>query len=572
MGQAVRAARGAFLHPVALLGMAFTTPLYKEKPWLSLFVTSIILAGLVLRTVLAWRRVSMYKKNPERWRLLFTLTVPMFSVPVGLLYVMAVQRYGIDQWTFTAVLLWTSAIGAAALVTFIPNLLWAYLQLLPVFIPAILVSFWMQQRQTVALGLGLSLFLVFLFTQLRWLHTAYWKHMAGQALESQRLKEVESAKLAAEAANEAKTRFLANVSHEIRTPMHGVLGMTELVLNTAVTAEQREYLFALRRSASSLLEIVNDLLDLSKIEAEKIHLEPEVFDIRSAIEDVRMTLAPQSDAKNIRLETSVDSEVPLAIEGDPLRLRQVLVNLGANAIKFTDSGFAQMRVHLQEFAGGKVRLCFSVEDSGIGIRDESRDDIFEAFSQADTSITRRFGGTGLGLSIASQLVKLMGGEIAVESRPGTGSVFSFCCTFPVGEIGEPVTPTQPAIRRSDTPLHILVAEDNAVNQLVVVRLLKARGHSVEVAATGGEAVNAVSSREFDLVLMDNQMPELSGIEATIRLREMGYTLPIVALSASAMAGDRERFLAAGMNGCLAKPFHAEELYAEIERATSVKVS
>jgi CheY-like chemotaxis protein len=332
--------------------------------------------------------------------------------------------------------------------------------------------------------------------------------------------------------------------------------MTELVLNTAVTVEQREYLFALRRSASSLLEIVNDLLDLSKIQAEKIQLEPEVFDLRSAIEDVRMTLAPQSEAKHITLETSVESEVPLAIEGDPLRLRQVLVNLGSNAIKSTDAGFARVRVYLQQSMGSQVRLCFSVEDSGCGLRSEiSRDDC----------------GSGLGLSIASELVKLMGGEIAVENRPGIGSVFSFCCTFPVGEIDESAS-AQPDIPRAykciDTPLHILVAEDNAVNQLVVVRLLKTRGHSVEVAATGSEAVHAVCSRQFDLVLMDNQMPELSGIEATIRLREMGYTLPIVALSASAMAEDRERFLAAGMNGCLSKPFRPEELYAEIERATS----
>jgi signal transduction histidine kinase/CheY-like chemotaxis protein len=552
MSQVVRAARAALLHPVVLLAMAFTTPLYRDSSWLSLFVTASILSGLVLRTFLTWRRKSMYEQHPARWRLLFTLTIPMFSVPVGLLYVWAVQRYGVDQWTFTTVLIWTSSIGTAAVVTFIPNLLWAYLQLLPVFVPAILISFWMQQAKTVALGFGLSLLLVFLCAQLRWLHTAYWRHMSDRALESGRVKELEGARLAAEAANAAKTRFIANVSYEIRTPMHSVLGMTELLLNTAVTIEQREYLFALRRSASSLLEIVNDLLDLSKIEAEKIQLEPEVFDLRSAIEDVRMTLAPQSDAKRIQLETSVESEVPLAIEGDPLRLRQVLVNLGGNAIKFTDSGFARVRVYLQQSMGAHVRLCFSVENSGGGNPAEiSPDDC----------------GSGLGLSIASQLVKLMGGEIAVENRPGIGSVISFCCTFPVGEIAEPAAP-QRAIRCVDTPLHILVAEDNAVNQLLVVRLLKTRGHSVEVAATGSEAVHAVCSREFDLVLMDNQMPELSGIEATIRLREMGYTLPIVALSASAMPEDRESFLAAGMTGCLSKPFRPEELYAEIERATS----
>jgi signal transduction histidine kinase len=308
-------------------------------------------------------------------------------------------------------------------------------------VPAILVSFWLGQPKTVALGLGLSLLLAYLFTQLRWLHAAYWKQMAAQALETARVTELEAAKLTVESAHEGKTRFLANVSHEIRTPMHSVLGMTELVLNTAVTVEQREYLFALRRSASSLLEIVNDLLDLSKIQAEKIQLEPEVFDLRSAIEDVRMTLAPQSEAKHITLETSVESEVPLAIEGDPLRLRQVLVNLGSNAIKSTDAGFARVRVYLQQSMGAQVRLCFSVEDSGCGLRSEiSRDDC----------------GSGLGLSIASELVKLMGGEIAVENRPGIGSVFSFCCTFPVGEIDESASaqPDIPRARRLLAPIRL----------------------------------------------------------------------------------------------------------------------
>ena len=556
MVQLRRSLRGVFSYPIGLIALASTSPLYRDDPRLLWSLTGCILAGILLRCVLAWYGEPFYQNNPRRWRLLFSVTVVLISVPVGLVYAVAIGRYGLAQWTFTAALIWTSFIGAVSLVTFIPRRVWAYLQLLPVFVPAILISFWLQQEKTVALGVALFLFLAFLLAQLQWLHTTYRQQMADRALGTERLREVELAKLAAEAANEAKTRFLANVSHELRTPIHGVLGMTELVLNTALTAEQQEYLFALRRSASGLLGTVNDLLDVSKLEAEKTHLDSEVFNIRSTIEDVRITLVPKSDAKRIRLETIVDSEVPAAIVGDSLRLRQVLVNLGDNAIKFTDSGFARLRVHFHEFAGSNVQLGFFVEDSGIGIRDENRARIFEPFSQADASITRRFGGTGLGLSIASQLVELMGGEIVVESQPGMGSIFSFCCTFPVGVIAEPL-PRQPAAHPLAAGLNILVAEDNKVSQLLAVRLLEAHGHFVTVAATGQEDVNAVSSQTFDLILMDNQMPELSGIEATIRVREMGYTLPIVALSASAMPGDRERFLAAGMNGCLAKPVQAE---------------
>jgi len=565
MDQVRLSLRGSFFYPVCLVILSFATSWYHDHPLLMWLVTGAILAALLVRADLALRHKSMYHDNYRKWRLILTLSMPLSSVPTGLLCAFVIYRHNEDQWMLAALMLWGTAAAAGVIVTYFPNRTLACWQMLPMLVPAILVLFWLGQTKTIGLGLGVAFFIIYLLVQLQSLHASYWRQMADRALEAVRLREVESTKRAAEAANEAKTRFLANVSHEIRTPMHGVLGMTELVLDTPVTAEQREYLFALRRSASGLLEIVNDLLDLSKIEAEKIQLEREVFDIRSTIEDVRMTLAPQSDAKHIRLETSVGPEVPLAIEGDALRLRQVLVNLGGNAIKFTDSGFARIRVELEEAMGETVRLTFSVEDSGIGIRNEKLENIFEAFSQADGSITRRFGGTGLGLSIASQLVKLMDSKIVVQSRFGVGSVFSFCCTFPVGTIAQPVKPLALAAKHSTAPLHILIAEDNAVNQLVAVRLLKSQGHSVVVAGTGAEAVQEVSSRDFDLVLMDNQMPELSGIEATVRIREMGYTLPIVALSASAMVGDRERFLAAGMNGCLPKPFRAEELYAEIER-------
>jgi len=410
-----------------------------------------------------------------------------------------------------------------------------------------------------------------------WNDVGYATRMAGSATIITERKKAElrliEAERAAQAANRAKSEFLAMVSHEIRTPMNGVLGMAGLLSDTVLDEDQRAYVENIRLSGESLLTIINDILDLSKLDAKKLELEEHLFDLAASVEQVSDLFQAQAQKKALGLRIDLAVDLPRRVIGDSGRLRQVLLNLIGNAVKFTDSGGVTVRARLAEDDNPQAEhrtLQFEVEDTGIGISEEGLAKLFEDFSQVDSSTARKYGGTGLGLSICRRLVRLMGGDIWCRSEAGAGSTFCFTVRLQEGAGVQDEAESAWVGERPQASLRILLAEDNPTNQLLARTILEKLGHRVNTVGNGREAIQALRAVPYDLVLMDVQMPVLDGIDATKIIRAMGGEtagVPIIALTANAMKGDRERYLSAGMNDYVAKPMDMTRLVEAMTRVT-----
>ena len=414
----------------------------------------------------------------------------------------------------------------------------------------------------------------------------------AQELEKKN-EELEAALATAREATQLRSRFLANMSHEIRTPMNGVLGMTDFLLATKLTTEQQEFAGSIKSSADALLALINDILDLSKMEAGKLRLDRVPFQLGATLAEVASLFALEARMKGLAFLSNFPPDLPRVVVGDPGRLRQVLRNLLGNALKFTDRGEIGIHAELLNEATNVIQFRFTVHDTGIGMTTDQQQRLFESFTQVDGSSTRRHGGTGVGLAISKQLVELLGGEIGVASEPGHGSRFWFTASFGKAAPGEmqtakpaalpkppvrSVAPKVPAATPAPRPavqkpvavashLRILLAEDNEINQRITLRLLEKLGVPADAVVNGREAVQALEKRKYDLVLMDCQMPDMDGFEATaiVRSREVGTHTPICALTANAMEGDRERCLAAGMDDYISKPVGLEKLQKAVDR-------
>ena len=508
-----------------------------------------LMRGLFLRRLGVW--------ESRRWLRMYSVVLTLTSLCWGSVLAVLLLTEGQNGSTSIPVMLILTGIAAGAQAGIACSRGLHTVYQLGLWLPPLLASLVPTAHGPIPfLTVIFFLFLLYLLTQGAHFHREYLRGI-------QRETELDDARRAAEVASRAKSSFVANISHEIRTPMNGLLGMLELSLLDPMTDQHRESLKAAQTSGRSLLGLLNDLLDFSKLDAGRMEIESIPFDLPELVSGVIRLFESQASGKGIELGAEMPATLPQLL-GDPTRLRQVLINLVGNAIKFTDRGSVSIIVSAR--AGDLYEVDFAVKDTGIGIAPARQALVFEAFTQADADTTRKYGGTGLGLSICHHLIKLMGATLQLESALGRGSVFSFSLKMQP-TMAPSKAPPGPAMALNIPPLRVLLVEDNLVNQRVAAGLLAHHGHKVEIVANGALAVDACRTSQFDVVLMDVHMPEMGGLEATrlIRSNQSGGHLPIIGLSASAAEADQRECFESGMDDYVAKPFRVEELLQAFAR-------